>query len=309
MSSQEILQACETDALCDLFAETPCEDVFDVTMLTQEHRNDQRRKLSIPVLMRLTSEGSVGPAQARQLVDISPTGLGILSRSRLRPGQSAVVELRINNTTWSGTMKVVHCNETNGAHQVGMTVTDAPIANRSPRANRLRGRRPSATANLKQFQAEIPEAMRAYRRSRTWWGLVGTSLKEKIQQTIAALPLVEDDYDGTCERKHRRAKMNGDAHLVIPTYYNGQWLRAQISDMSEDGAGLLPFGLTVDHSQMEPASEFKISPNLPVIVGIDSGSNILWLPAEIIHSSQSNGMAMHIGVQFDTPAAREAFGA
>ncbi len=302
-----------------LQAQGPLNHVFDgvkslttteTALTTAERRRAPRRKLSIPVWIRIVSGANVSPAQARQLVDISPTGLGIMSKVRYRLGQQMSVDLCINNTTWSGLMKVVHCTETAGAYKVGLSVNGdaSDIATEAGEENR--GRRPSSAANLTQLQEQIPKAMRAYRQARVSWGLLGTPIKNNIKRLINNLSPVKDNYKGPTQRKHRRMGVTGDVHLVVPTYYGGKWLRAQILDISEGGAGLsVPFSLSSDDVERELAGDFRIAPKVPVIVGIGSEPQTIWLPAEITHCSRPDEGAIRVGVEFNTPAAQAAFGA
>jgi len=282
----------------------------EAAVATVERRRSPRRKLSIPVWIRIVSGASLSPAQARQLMDISPIGLGITSKARYRQGQQVSVELCINNTTWSGLMKVVHCTEMAGAYKVGLTVNNEASDVGGEPGEDNRGRRPSSAANLAQLQEQIPKAMRAYRQARVSWGLLGTPIKNNIKRIVSGLSPVKDSYKGPTHRKHRRMHVAGDVHLVVPTYYGGKWLRAQILDISEGGAGLsVPFSLASDDVERELAGNFRIAPKVPVIVGIGSEPHTIWLPAEITHCSRPDEGAIRVGVEFNTLAAQAAFGA
>lgn len=292
-----------------------CDDIMPLATLDdnlgeKERRGAPRRKLSIPVWVRVITGSGVSPAQARQLLDISSFGLGINSKVKYRCGQQMMVELCINNTTWSGPMRVVHCTEMAGGYKVGLTVVGDAAGVEAEGAEGNRGRRPSDAANLKRLQAEIPKAMRAYRQARASWGLLGTPVKNNIMRIIAGLPPQEDNYRGHSRRKHRRMRITGDVHLVVPTYYGGKWLRAQILDISEGGAGLsIPFNLTSDDIERELAGDFKIAPKVPVIIGIGAEPNTIWLPAEITRCGKPENGAVRVGIAFNTPAAQAAFGA
>jgi hypothetical protein len=284
----------------------------DTALVVDERRRSPRRKLSIPVWIRLVSGKSLSPAQARQLLDISPTGLGILSKVPYKPGQRLSVDLCINNTTWSGLMKVVHCTRTAGTYKVGLTVSTelADVKHGPEPGEDNRRRKPGTTVNLKQLQQEILRAMRAYRQARISWNLLGTPIQNKIKRIITRLSPVEDNYQGPAHRRHRRMSASGDVHLVVPTYYGGKWLRARILDISEGGAGLsVPFSLSDDDIERKLAGEFRIAPKVPVIVGIGNEPNTIWLPSEIAYCSRPEDGAIRVGVEFNTPAAQAAFGA
>jgi hypothetical protein len=297
----------DTDGpFCDLMSGVGCLERLDEDATVAEQRGGRRRNLSIPVWIRIITGADLGPAQARQLTDISPNGLGFLSKVPIETGRYLVVELCINNVTWNGAMLVTHCTELAGGYKIGLVVEDSA----APSAPTKEGRRPHTTNNLAKLQEEIPKAMRAYRQARLSWGLLGTPLRNNVARVIANLPPVNDGYKGKCQRRHRRRKLKGDVHLVVPTYYGGKWLRAQVMDISEGGAGLcLPLTLATDHIERELAGEFKICAHMAVIVGIGSEPNTVWLPAEITHCSKPKGAAMRIGVQFNTPDAQKAFGA
>jgi len=278
-------------------------------VIKEDRRRAPRRKLHVPVWVRVVIGNHLSPAQARQLVDISASGLGIVSKVSYELGQVMMIELCVNNITWSGLMKVVHCSETAGGYKVGLTTITAHVGDaRHP--EQLVGRRPSDATTLKQLQEEIPKAMRAYRQARASWGLLGTPVQKNIMRVIANLEPIEENRPKDTERKHRRLQMKGDVHLVVPTYYGGKWLRAQIQDISEGGAGLLlPFNLTPDDIERELAGHFRIAPGVPVIVGIGTSPNTVWLPAEITRCEKPENGTTRIGVAFNTPASREAFGA
>lgn len=282
----------------------------DTQTIEAERRRAPRRKLSIPVWIRMMAGTTLSPAQARQLLDISATGLGITSKARYRVGQTMMVELCINNTSWSGPMKVVHCSEHAGGYKIGLTVMKGLPKGVAEAAIDNTGRKPSSTANLRQLQEEIPKAMRAYRQARVSWGVLGTPIKKNIARIIAQLDPVTDDFQGPSQRKHCRMEIEGDVHLVVPTYYGGKWLRARILDISEGGAGLsIPFNLTADDIERELSGELRIATKVPVIVGIGNEPHIIWLPAEITRCGKPEDGAIRIGVAFNTPAAQAAFGA
>lgn len=299
----------EQSSLSFMFENMEPSAASEQAVMEPERRLAPRRKLSVPVWVRILVGNHLSPAQARQLVDISATGLGIVSKVSYEPGQTMMIELCINNTTWSGLMKVVHCSETAGGYKVGLTTVSLELDD-GPEQAQSRGRRPSDAATLKQLQKEIPKAMRAYRQARASWGLLGTPIRNNIARIIANLEPDEENQQGASKRKHRRLRMKGDVHLVVPTYYGGKWLRAQILNISEGGAGLLlPFNLTPDDVERELAGNFRIAPRVPVIVGIGSLPHIIWLPAEITHCGKPENGTTRIGVAFNTPVAREAFGA
>jgi hypothetical protein len=282
----------------------------DSTVAEEERRHTTRRRLSIPVWIRLVSGNNISPAQARQLIDISPTGLGVMSKAKLKPGQSMMVELCINNTTWSGPMKVVHCTETGGGYKIGLKVASKLPEGVTQAAEDNRGRKPSSTATFKKLQEEIPRAMRAYRQARVSWGLLGTPVKNNIMQIVCTRPPLEEEFQGQSQRRHIRRQIAGDVHLVVPTYYGGKWLQAQILDISEGGAGLsIPFNMGSDEIERELSGDLRIAPKVPVILGIGSEPNIIWLPAEITRCSKPQGGEVCVGLAFNTPAAQAAFGA
>lgn len=279
------------------------------TVAEEERRRVPRRKLQVPVWVRVVAGNKLSPAHARQLIDISSTGLGIVSKVSYKPGQTMMIELCINNTTWSGLMKVVHCSETAGGYKVGLTIAKGS-PNDCEKQEQNCGRRPSNATTLKQLQAEIPKAMRAYRQARSSWGLLGTPIRNNIMRIIANLAPVEETHQGQSQRKHHRLQMEGDVHLVVPTYYGGKWLRAHILDVSEGGAGLsIPFNLTPNDIERELAGHFRIAPNVPVIIGVGNSPNTIWLPAEITYCGEPENGATRIGIAFNTPASQVAFGA
>ncbi|MDM8008487.1 MAG: PilZ domain-containing protein [Phycisphaerae bacterium] len=261
----------------------------------EERRQTPRRRIAFPLWVRIISGADAGSAQARQLIDLSPSALGIVSKTPYVQGQQVSVDVCINNITWSGLMRVIHCTEQAAAYRVGLSLSAEPAA---------------VGADLAQLQEQIPKAMRAYRQARISWNLLGTPVKKNIKRIISYLSPVDDDYEGPTQRQYRRAHVTGDVHLIVPIYYGGKWLRAQILDISEGGAGLcVPFSLPNEEIERELAGDFKIAPKMPVIVGIGNEPDTVWLPAEITHCSGPREGAIRVGVEFNTPAAQAAFGA
>ncbi len=283
----------------------------DAAVATEERRQAPRRRLSIPVWIRVITGSTFSPAQARQLVDISATGLGFISKSTYKVGQSMMVELCINNTTWSGPAKVVHCTEHAGGYKIGVMVTTSSQQDLVQMAIYNTSRKPTGARDLKQLQEQIPKAMRAYRQARASWGLLGTPIKKNIMRIISRLPMPSDDeHVGESHRRHKRFQMEGDVHLVVPTYYGGKWLWARILDISEGGAGLsIPWDVRDNDVERVMSGDFRLAPKVPVIVGIGNEPHTVWLPAEITHCSPPQDGLIRVGVAFNTPTSQAAFGA
>ncbi len=297
----------------------PLQEVFDgvdsiaatqTVMTAEEQRLSPRRNLSIPVWIRVVGGAPGSPAQSRQLVNMSLSGLGISSKTRYRQGQQVSVDVCVNNTTWSGLMKVVHCTEEAGAYKVGLSANTEPASVEADAGEDNLGRNSSTVADLRPLQEQIPMAMRAYRQARVSWGLLGTPIKKNIRRIIRSLSPIEDNYKGPSRRRHRRMYLTGDVHLLVPTYYEGKWLRPRILDIGEGGVGLsVPYTLSNDDIERELTGDFRIAPQVPVIVGIGNNPQTIWLPAQITYCSGPDEGAMRVGVEFNTRAPRAAFGA
>jgi len=277
-------------------------------------RGSPRYKLSVPVWIRPLTEAGPGPAHPYELRDISDTGIGLTSELRFEPQQRLQVDLCVNNIGWSSRMVVAHCTEAISGYNVGLELSEAPPPKTAPPVVEEPLERPRRLQNLEQVKEEICKAMRAYHLARVSWGLLGTPVKKRVLRVIEELLPASAELSGEKDeggwRKHRRLGMEGDVHLVIPLHYGWKWLRARINDVSQDGAGLsIPFDLIDNSVERELAGEFKICPEMTVIVGLGAEPDTIWVPAEVVHGSGPKDGAVHIGVQFNTAGAQKAFGA
>lgn len=83
MSAQNTEHTFQTEGpLGELLATADGLESLEEVAPTQEQRKGSRRRFAIPVWVRISIGPDHGPAEARQLSDISPNGLGFFSKGR-----------------------------------------------------------------------------------------------------------------------------------------------------------------------------------------------------------------------------------
>lgn len=278
-------------------------------------RSDPRRTLIVPVCVRDIAKSHFESGNMCRLRDVTDWGLGIRSQIPFRIGKIVWIDLRVNNATWSGAMRVVHCTQTLGGYKVGLVIAEG-VLTRQTSASKAKtepnGKDPSdPTPQLRkslrerewlvQAKAEIQEAIQAYELARRSWGLLGVSVRKEIRRVVNSLPGTVDTAADR-RRKHPRIRTGADVRALACV--NGSWRRlpARIADVSEDGVGLvLPYDMGQGDTERELAGDTKVHAGMVVILGLGTGSNTLWVPAEVLHCQESADDKVRVGARFLTP--------
>jgi hypothetical protein len=253
----------------------------------------------IPFKMQILTDTGAGPPFTATLRDISETGLGLTSQISLSTGVAVSVEVCVNNLTWKGRMKVVHCTATISGHKVGLELAERPPM-QSPRTREEEAvERLRDEIALERTKTQIVTAIRAYQLAHRTWGFLGTALKKRMRHVLTTLAPDIEAEAGPSGRKEPRLAMTGDVHVVVPVCYGWKWMAASIVDVSESGVQVVfnRDGLT-DPKERELTGEFDLKPGTPMIVGIGMQPDTLWVPARILHCEEAEQSMVRVGATF-----------
>ena len=274
------------------------------------NRASQRVRISVPVWIQTIGGWGPSPAHGYELCDISASGLGFISKRRFEPGQWVLVELCANNAKWSGRMRVVHCTDSASGYIVGLELNEPRSVEDPNDPGEDSETHVDTSMSLDEMKGEIRQAMRAYELAYRSWGLLAMPLKRRIRSVIKGLVPATDPRTDGCRREHGRLRMEGDVHLVLPGHRRWRATRARVIDVSEDGVGLLiEWNWMDDQVERELAGEFRLKPQMPVLVGLGAGRRKVWTPGEISYCASSQHGTIRLGVKFNTAGSQEAFGA
>lgn len=284
-------------------------------------RTGPRRTLVVPVWVRSLSGSRANAGRMCKLRDVTDWGLGIRSQVPYKAGEILWVDLRVNNATWSGEMQVVHCTQTIGAYKVGLVLREhADQAASSPEITALgdsdiaQDPTPRLREALRQRQwlaqakVEVLETVRAYDLACRSWGLLGKSIRRSIRKIVNNLPGTTDPADDP-RRRHPRRRTDADVQVIVCAPDNWRRVAARITDVSENGVGLvLAHDLSQNEIERDLAGPPKVHAGMIVILGLGTGANALWVPAEIVHCTKVQDDLVRAGAQFMTPRSLEAIG-
>jgi hypothetical protein len=276
---------------------------------------EPQRSLLIPVSVRFWDSPGPGDSYAHWLDDVSESGIGISSDYPFLEGQVLAVELCVNNTIWQDCMRIVHAGRTANGYRFdlesvddpsGMALSNPATTRGLPDPTRQLQRKARERAWLAQAKEDIRKATRAYLLARRSWGLLGTSVKKQIASAIQTMPgTVKPTIDG-CRRRHERRTVSGDTYLVIHGVHQWKIVAAHVVDVSTGGLRMA-VPVTVEENRPNGGTGFQFEVGTPVVVGLGSEPNTLWVPAEIVRVEDPCGGLRHLGLQFITPKSLEAF--
>lgn len=274
---------------------------------------EPQRSLLIPVSVRFWDCPGPGDSYAHWLDDVSESGIGISSDYPFLEGQVVAVELCVNNTIWQDCMRIVHAGRTANGYRFDLESEDpANVTTGSsahprelPDPTRQLQQKARERAWLAQAKEDIRKATRAYLLARKSWGLLGTSVKKQIAKAIQTMPGTARPTIEGCRRRHERRAVSGDTYLVVHGVHQWKIVAAHVVDVSIGGLRMaVPMRVEENRSNGEG---FHFEVGTPVVVGLGSEPNTLWVPAEIVRVEEPSGGLRYLGLQFITPRSLEAF--
>jgi len=265
---------------------------------------------------------SIDPAQWCVIWDISGSGLCVVTSSKFDLGEETAVTFSVRDVVWTGLMEVVHCTQTLNGYKIGLralepdeapapgTTIDVPHSVQTVREITAFRRSSAEQEWIGMAKREIAQAMTSYRRARRTFGVFGVSINKRIRQMIDELPPPAGERGAESQRKHRRLGTKIETFVVFSAYGDWRRLPAAFVDVSLGGLGLLvPHDLVTSQAEREMAGDWFVYSGMPIMVGMQTESETLWIPAEIVRVEEPSQDIVRAGVQFATPRAMEFFGA
>ncbi len=278
-------------------------------------RFDARTALSVPAWIRLPADDEYGPTLQATIRDVSMSGLGLFANQAMRTDEVVLVRFSINDTCWSGPMRVRHCTETIGGYKIGLQAMEERSVRMEPKAQ------PAGTVNtgpfpagdlrpasLARIKAEARKAAQAYHLARFSWGLLGSSIRHQIQRVINEMSTPSNYVPPLGRRRKARNLVESGTAIVFRMPHCWRQAPARIVDVSQEGIGLLlPNGLVDDPVERDMVGDLKPHVAMILIIGMGSGPQRLWIPGEVMNCSPAKDGRVRAGIQFATPTAQAMF--